>query len=127
MAKIEWIDLRLTRWATWRVTGRSSTGGSSQHPMWRGGRQTGYPEAVVPISEEECWKTDQAVRELPEELGLTLVHYYVGGSRRTRQVMAVSPATLSQRIDQAHRLLAQKLSVAPGPDAALGPVAWQGR
>jgi hypothetical protein len=117
MARIEWVHHRLERWAKWRATGRS-TGGAGCHPMWRqaDSGDLGQRESVVPINDLECASTEASIKLLEAVLAETLVSYYLQDAERTRRRMHISSATLSQRITEAHRLLAAAWTT-PKPDA----------
>lgn len=126
MAKIEWVDQRLDVWAKWVVNGRSLVSGAGCHPMWRDmppdPAQT-Y-EARVPINEEECWRTEQAVQALPVELAQTVAAYYLHGTYFAQDRLSISRAVLSQRLDRSHRLLAQSLARV-GPVSEQPPSSWE--
>lgn len=127
MARIEWIHHRLERWSMWVARGRSAGGGGgASHPMWRGIRVDGeVREPVVPINEEECWKTEAAIKELPSPLDATVVQYYLNDSARARKVLAISASVLSQRIDRAHRELARIITQQGAIDTAADPSWYQ--
>jgi hypothetical protein len=109
MAKIEWVHHRLERWSMWRARGGRSSGGAGMHPMFQGYRPDGgvVAEPQVPLSDLECAETEASIKALPSPLGETVGSYYLEDSDRCRRRMAISSSTLSQRIDEAHRLLAQ--------------------
>jgi hypothetical protein len=115
MARIEWVHHRLERWAKWRATGRS-TGGAGCHPMWRqaDSGDASQRESVVPINDLECACTEASIKRLSEVLAETLVSYYLQDAEQTRRRMRISSATLSQRITDAHRILAVEWT-APRP------------
>ena len=126
MAKIEWVHHRLERWADWVAHGRRA-GGARTHPMWRDMPVDGMAqrEALIPVNEEECWRTEEAIKALPAPLAETCAMYYLQDSGRTRQKLCISSATLSQRIDQAHHKLSEAwLTERVGPVAEQLPKAW---
>lgn len=128
MAKIEWVHHRLERWALWKSKGGTLGGASSSCAMWQN-VQVDCPDrtdAPIPIDEIECGRTDQAILLLPEPLGLTTACYYLHDSGRTRAQLGISSSLLSQRIDQAHRLLVDLFNGerAPGPLQGQLPSGW---
>lgn len=128
MARIEHIHLRLEVWALWKTNG-GTIGGSSSLAMWGSDRVDckGFRALMAgTISDEECQATDSAILALPTPLDETVAMYYLLDSGRTRDRLGISASTLSQRIDQAHRLLDSALRKAPGPDAAR-PQSWSAR
>lgn len=119
MARIEHIHLRLEVWALWKTNG-GSIGGSSSLAMWQTEQVDGKSFRSMmsgTINEEECEATDAAILKLPDPLGETVAMYYLFDSCRTRDKLRITPSTLSQRIDQAHKQLDVLLRKAPGPDA----------
>lgn len=128
MARIEHIHLRLEVWALWKTNG-GTIGSSSSLAMWGAARVdcSSFRSLMAgTINDEECQATDSAILALPAPLGETVAMYYLLDSGRTRDKLGISASTLSQRIDQAHRLLDGALRKAPGPDAAL-PQSWSSR
>jgi hypothetical protein len=109
MAKIEWVHHRLERWSMWRASGGRSGGGIGMHPMFKGYSPAGgvAAEPQVPINDLECAETELSIKALPAQLGETVASYYLQDSDRCRRRMCISSSTLSQRIDEAHRQLAQ--------------------
>lgn len=122
MARIEWIHHRLERWSMWVARGRgASSAGSACHPMWRGARVDGeVREPVVPINEQECWKTEAAIKALPSPLAETVAQYYLNDSARARKVLCISSSVLSQRLDRAHvelsRIFTQQGAIETAPE-----------
>lgn len=112
MAKIEHVHHRLERWAMWVHRGRRSGGGGGMLPMFQGYRPevNVAREAVVPIQEEECWRTEEAIKQLPEEMASTVGMYYLHDSSYTQRQFGISSSVLSQRIDSAHRMLARSFA-----------------
>lgn len=95
--------------------------------MWRDMPVDGVAmrEAVVPANEEECWKTEEAIKALPAPLAETCAMYYLQDSGRTRNKLGISSATLSQRIDASHSKLAQAWTTERvGPVAEQLPQSW---
>lgn len=120
MARIEHIHLRLEVWALWKTNG-GTIGGSSSLSLWGADRVDckGFRALMAgTINDDECQATDSAILALPAPLGETVAMYYLLDSSRTREKLSISASTLSQRIDQAHRILDVALRKAPGPDAA---------
>lgn len=107
MAKIDWVQDRLERWAEWLARGGEHRSGVL--PMF-----TGMPADIsrplhgLRLDDGECWKTGDDVANLPEPLPLTVSHYYLSGSMAAQDRLSISRAVLSQRIDRAHKLLADK-------------------
>ena len=128
MARIEHIHLRLEVWALWKTNG-GTIGGSSSLALWGADRVDckGFRALMAgTINDDECQATDSAILALPAPLGETVAMYYLLDSSRTREKLSISASTLSQRIDQAHRILDVALRKAPGPDAAR-PQSWVDR
>lgn len=109
MAKIEWVHHRLERWALWMDKGGGMGGGYGACPMWVGARVDNEvrQEAMIPINDEECSKTHEAIQALPEPLNVTIATYYLYDSGHTQRKLGISASVLSQRIDQSHKLLSQ--------------------
>lgn len=119
MARIEHIHLRLEVWALWKVNG-GTIGGSSSLAMWQSERvdcRSFRSLMSGTINDEECEATDRAILALPEPLGETVALYYLHDSCHTQRKLTISPSTLSQRIDRAHKLLDELLRKKPGPEA----------
>lgn len=122
MAKIVWIELRLDRWAAWRIQGRRLGSGASCHPMWRDmppDPAAGY-EARVPLNEEECWQTDKAVMALEPQLAELVAAYYLHGGLFALDRLKISRSTMQARLTSAHALLARALE-RPAPVGSRGP------
>jgi hypothetical protein len=128
MAKIEWVHHRLERWALWKSKGGSLSGASSSCAMWQGVQvdRSDRHDAPIPIDEIECGRTDGAIKALPVPLSETLASYYLQDSERTRKRMGISSSLLSQRIDQAHRLLVELFGAEKKPMALHNqmPAGW---
>lgn len=109
MAKIEWVHHRLERWALWVAGGH----GVPCHPMWRNaepGTEGPRREAVVPVNSLEASADDESIKRLRDPLRETVQLYYLHDSSHTQRKLGITQATLSARIDQAHRLLAAEWS-----------------
>jgi len=122
MAKIVWIELRLDRWAAWRIQGRRLGTGAACHPMWRDtppDPAAGY-EARVPVNEEECWQTDKAVMALDAQLAELVAAYYLHGGLYAMDRLKISRSTMQTRLGNAHALLARALE-RPSPSGSVGP------
>jgi hypothetical protein len=113
MAKIDWVDQRLSLWAEWVVRGRSGIGGSMLAMFNGEPSDNGPPTARIPLNEEECWQTEAGIMQLDGILQETVVTHYTGGT------MEISRAVLSRRLDDAHRQLAAMWLVAAPLDQQL--------
>jgi hypothetical protein len=110
MARIDWIEQRLQNWARWSlmrgsgVLGYSAVDLSNPTP----GIRDPYAQAPIPTNEIEASETDDAVQRLPGELKITVIEAYVGtgGLRQKLARLCCAERTLHDRIDRAHRLLA---------------------
>ena len=128
--RIEWVHLRLDRWALWVARGKRGGGvGSGLHPMWRDMPRDDQAAAqpTVPLSDDECWQTDQSIMALGRidpALAETVACYYLRGSMAARDQMRISQATLSQRLDRAHRRFAGEWAKV-GPVEQSRPTAWR--
>ena len=113
MAKIEWVDQRLERWAMWVSRGKRGNGGGC-HPMWRNTPSDGPAcEAAVPLSDLECGQTEDAINALnaiDPAVAETVGIYYLSGSFAAQDRMRVDRSVISQRINKAHRWFAQQWS-----------------
>lgn len=106
MARIEWVEQRLDRWAEWIARGKAC--GRGTLAMFKGiPVDADRPLQGLSLDEAECFKTDKAIRALPGVLPETVSHYYLSGSMAAQDRMRISRAVLSTRITQAHRMLAQ--------------------
>ena len=104
MARIDWVEERLERWAEWMSRGGGASGGTL--PMFRGDPvDIARPLLQFALDETECWKTGEDVNNLPSPLAETLVAYYLRGSMAAQDRLCISRAVLSQRIGRAHTLL----------------------
>lgn len=104
MARIDWVDDRLERWAEWLCRSGGTSGGTL--PMFRGDPvDIARPLLQFALDETECWKTGEDVNNLPAPLPQTLVAYYLSGSMAAQDRLDISRAVLSQRIGRAHALL----------------------
>lgn len=107
MARIEDIERRLTNWARWRCGAGSGGLGYAAVNFATSSSAGGYRECVVPTGDCEAEETDQAVQALPSELRATVETVYLagGGMAQKARRLAVTPAAVYARIDQAHRQL----------------------
>lgn len=103
MAKIEWVEERLERWAEWTVRGGGDSGGVL--PMFTGGGGTRVLAGLT-LDETECWKTARDVAALPFPLPETVTVYYTSGSMAAQDRLDISRSVLSLRISKSHALLA---------------------
>lgn len=127
MAKIEHVHHRLERWAIWMHRGGVGAG-TRTHPMWAGIRVDcdDSLELPIPVNDEEATRTHAAIQALPSPLAETIAVYYLWDSGFVRRKLDISSSTLSQRIDQAHRLLEVAFRRPPGEGA--GAVqSWEAR
>lgn len=116
MAKIQWVHHRLERWALWVAGGQ----GGGCHPMWRNaepGTDGPRREAVIPVNSLEASADDEAIKRLRDPLRETVQLYYMHDSSFTQRKLCITGATLSARIDQAHRALAAEWTT-PKPQAS---------
>jgi hypothetical protein len=104
MAKIEWVEERLERWAEWTVRGGGDSGGVL--PMFTGGGGTRVLAGLT-LDETECWKTARDVAALPLPLPETVTHYYISGSMAAQDRLDISRDVLAKRIGKAHQVLAE--------------------
>lgn len=93
--------------------------------MWRSTPRdatAGY-ESRVPLGEDECWRTDAAVRALDPVLAELVVAYYMHGGLYTMDRLRLSRSGMYAKLDTAYRLLAQAL--AKRADTSEGPAFLQ--
>lgn len=112
MARIDWVEQRLEVWALWRARGRRGEAlGIKPQPTWRGyvAPVDREPQAIVPVDDNECWRTERAVHQLQPPLVETVEAYYLHGSLAVRHWLGISKGTLSQRLTLAHARLADLL------------------
>jgi len=110
MARIQWVDVRLTNWARWRIGGRSGGLGYSHVnldvPVVDG---NGYDaQSIIPIDDAEASVTDSAISGLPSELRRTVEVWYLHpGSIATKGLLlACERVTIYTRLDRSDRLIA---------------------
>ncbi|RZI82611.1 MAG: hypothetical protein EOP38_15470 [Rubrivivax sp.] len=103
MAKIEWVEQRLERWAEWTVRGGGDSGGVL--PMFTGGGGTRVLAGLT-LDETECWKTARDVAALPVPLPETVTQYYTSGSMAAQDRLSISRDVLAKRLARAHKHLA---------------------
>ncbi len=108
MAKIKWIDDRLTNWALWCE--RGGIGGLGYgHVMWNnvpsGGGNAG---SVVPVNDMEASEIDAEIKRLDKDLQRLLALYYQVTETRTELAVRLgcATATIDSRLTRAHKLLA---------------------
>ena len=127
MAKIEHVHHRLERWAIWMHRGGVGAAGGT-HPMWAACRVDcdEVREAPIPVNDEEATRTHACIQQLPSPLSETIAIYYLWDSAHVRARLGISTSTLSQRIDQAHKILEVAFRRPPSADA--GAIqSWQAR
>lgn len=110
MARIEWIDQRLQRWAEWLKVGNGAG-----YPVrcvldedWSPPAPGTTPTMkVAPMNDAP--QTHRAVLQLSERLQATLVSHYLLRMSAADAAAALScePNTVHQRIERAHELLAR--------------------
>lgn len=113
MARIEWVEARLQRWADWL-----KVGDGSGYPVrcvldesWSPPSPGTTPSMkVVPSSDAR--QTDRAVQCLSDRLRATLAACYLLGLGPSDAALALGcePDTVHQRIERAHALIAQALA-----------------
>lgn len=103
MARIEFVEHRLLMWGEWVARGGGPMGGTLA--MFNGEPSYWATAYNIPLNDEECWKTDAAVKRLPDPLRTTVRYTYVGNSEWAKKQLSISASVLSQRLDRAHRLL----------------------
>ena len=113
MARIEWIQHRLTNWALW--SDREKSGGLGYNTQSvlladTSGRD-GYRESVVPVDDVDASTTNTAVESLKlprSELYRTLHHIYPSGLgiKETARREACAVSTINARLATADRALA---------------------
>lgn len=117
MARIEWVEERLERWAEWSLRKGAPSG---TLPMFKGGADfVSRTLAGLHLDETECWKTAKDIAALPDPLGQTVTVYYQSGSMAAQDRLTISRAVLSQRLDRAHRALASVWLVSGNTDDQL--------
>lgn len=109
MAMIDWVDDRLDRWATWRITGGGSTavgyGTCTLGRKYQGGRNR---EASAPItdSDGECARTAYAISQLDFFQQAIVEDYYCSGTAAVLDRHGISKSRFSQIMTKIHILLA---------------------
>lgn len=83
-------------------------------------------EAPIPVNDEEATRTHEAIQGLPVPLAETVAVYYLWDSSYVRRKLAISSSTLSQRIDQSHKLLELAFR-RPASEAASAVQSWEAR
>jgi DNA-directed RNA polymerase specialized sigma24 family protein len=110
MARIDDVERRLLNWARWLLGGRSGGLGYATVSYGAVGADSSkFREAVIPTSEAEAVDTDDAVKQLANELRQVVwLHYREGQSVASLSVrICCSVATVYNRLDRAHRQLDQ--------------------
>ena len=128
MARIESIEHRLRNWARWRLSQGSGVLGYASvdltHPI--PSARDPYADAPVPTNEIEARQSDDLILKLPSQLRATVHVWYIGpdellprsAKRRPTlnnlanrlKVLGCAEATVHERIDRAHRMLADHLA-----------------
>jgi hypothetical protein len=111
MARIEEVHRRLMNWARWKR--KDCMGGLGYARVQLNGVPTrsAYRESIIPTSEGEAAETDDGLRLLSTDLQRAVEHTYLDGRsvRQAAGLLHCSPATVQQRVSQAHGLLHQWL------------------
>lgn len=112
MARIDWIEQRLQEWARWRLMpGSGMLGYAGVDLADADAGRGGYVSVAIPTSDVQASEMDELVTRLPGELRATVLEVYVGrgGEREHLAKLCCTRSTMYQRIDRAHRLLADHL------------------
>lgn len=112
MARIDWIEERLHRWAQWLNVGDGSGYPTTSvlHPDWFP-PSPGQSATIKVSSHTDVRATHRAIAGLSQRLGNTLVLHYCIKPPMAEQARRLECAevTVYGRIDLAHRLLARQL------------------
>jgi len=116
MARIEWVKQRLENWALYKE--RESRGGlgyATQSSFLNEATTDRYRESRIPVDDVDAGITDQAVESLRASRGhlhLTLQYVYLKGlgHRESARRMGVVESTITARLDEADRAIAQWFS-----------------
>lgn len=114
MARIEWIEHRLLNWARWKLMhgmgplGYASVDLSDPTPTQR----DPYTEAPIPTNSIEAAETDDGIKALEPELRDTVAAWYLrrDGLAGALRQLGIGERALHQRIERAHRRLADWLN-----------------
>lgn len=111
MARIEWIEMRLLNWARWRLMQGSGPLGYAAVDLTDPTamvQRDPYTDAPVPTNAIEAGETEEGIRSLEEDLRAAVLAWYLrtDGLRGALRQTGISESTLHQRIDRAHRRLA---------------------
>jgi DNA-directed RNA polymerase specialized sigma24 family protein len=115
MARIEWIEMRLLNWARWRLmegSGPLGYAGVNLTDPTAIVQRNPYADAPVPTNAIEAGETEDGIRQLEPDLAKAVQAWYLrtDGLRGALKQTGVSESTLHQRIDRAHRRLAEWLN-----------------
>jgi hypothetical protein len=109
MGRIEDMERRLQNWARWKFgAGAGALGYARVNPATvLGADRSQIDEARIPTVDCEAEETNQAIVQLPSELRATVEVVYVGAGSMAQKArrLAVTPATVDQRVWRAHRLI----------------------
>jgi hypothetical protein len=111
MARIGWIHHRLQVWQRWVLTRGGGKLGYAAVDLLSPAHGDVQASAIVPADAVEASQTHDAVMQLPRELLVTVVEYYIGpgDERRKCERLAVHKATLHSRLERADGLLVSLL------------------
>jgi DNA-directed RNA polymerase specialized sigma24 family protein len=111
MARIEEVHRRLMNWARWKRKDRMGGLGYARVQLNGVPTRSAYRESIIPTSEGEAVETDEGLRLLSTDLQRAVAHIYLHGRsvRHAAGLLQCSPATVQQRVSQAHTLLNQWL------------------
>lgn len=113
MARIDWVEARLQRWAEWLKVG-DGAGYPARcvlHENWSPPSPGTTPQLkVAPPSDAP--QTHRIVLGLSERMRATLAAHYLLGmtAQDAAAVLECAPDTVHQRIERAHALIAQALA-----------------
>lgn len=114
MARIDWVDARLERWAEWL-----KVGDGAGYPVrcvldadWSPPSSGTTPTMKVTPA-NDAPQTDRIVRGFSERMLATLVAHYVVRMppAEAAVVLACEVSTVHQRIERAHALIAREVGV----------------
>lgn len=112
MAKIDWVEQRLLNWMRWHASGCTLGLGYGRSILaslaMMGASRSDQREAVIPTVDWDAAEVDDAVKALPSALKATVLEFYLGrgGLKDKARRLCCTQKTVTNRIEQAHRLLA---------------------
>lgn len=108
MARDEEIERRLQNWARWRLCCTGSPLGFAGVDLENADMpRDPYAQAPIPTNDIEASETEEAVRQLPDELFQTLVVFYIGAGSQVKKArhLGITERGMRARVEQAHRYL----------------------